>query len=262
MKKQRCIAAAAVLAGVLLLAGCGARVLAAGQKNRELQNGFVQKKYAAETVYRNGAPLETLDFTQVCRYSFSWGTGAAASAQNTAEGSRMELPCDISYYASQEDANAGRNPVLVLKQGETVAVSFDGGSGTETGWQPVRGYGFDCTHPAYQAGWRFARPFLTAAQAGGMTPEQVEALPGYFVRTEELKRAASAYYAAVLENGTEAASLFDNVDRVLFEENKFLAPSVFAPLWDSACTWLAVFGVLLTAAGIAGLAASRRKKNG
>ena len=87
--------------------------------------------------------------------------------------------------------------------------------------------------------------------------------PLFFKRSEI--RTAGCFAAGsflVQENGTEAASLFDNVDRVLFEENKFLAPSVFAPLWDSACTWLAVFGVLLTAAGIAGLAESRRKKNG
>lgn len=258
MKRRRITAWAALLAGAALLLGCGAKTLAARQKNRELQSEFVQKKYAAESVYQNGAPLETLDFTQVRRYSFSWGTGAAATAQSTKEGSRMELPCDISYYATQADADAGKAPVLVLKQGETVAVSFHGG-GAETGWEPVRGYGFDCTHPAYRAGWRFARPFLTGEQAAQMTPEQAEALPGYFVRTDELKRAASAYYAGVPERRTDTSSLFENIDRVLYGSGKFFAPSVLAPLWDSMNTWLAACGAALLAAGLAGIMRFRKR---
>ena len=261
MKKHKVVSIIAIVIGAALLLGCGAKTLAARQKNRELQSEFVQKKYAAESVYQNGAPLETLDFTQVCRYSFSWGTGAAASAQNTEEGSRMELPCDISYYAAQRDADAGRDPVLVLKRGETVAVSFHG-EGAGSGWEPVRGYGFDCTHPAYRAGWRFARPFLTLEQAAQMTPEQVEALPGYFVRTDELKRAASAYYAGVPERGADTSSVFETIDRVLYGSGTFFAPSVLAPLWDSVNTWLAVCGAALLAAGLAGAVRLRKRTKG
>lgn len=259
MKLRKVIAVVLIVLGVFSLLGCGVKAVLADRGNRDLENGFTQKKYAAEDIYRNGAPLETIDFTQTCRYAFSWGSGGGIPY--TEEISYFELPCDISYYATQEDADAGTSPVLVLKKGEKVAVAFDNGSEGTSRFDEVSGYGFNMTHPTYEAGWRFARPFLTKEQAADVTAEQVEAMAGCFVSTKELDRAASAYYNDVLQYDTDTSTLFYNIDQSLYLEEKFLAPSVYAPLWDGWSTALSVLGVLLIAAGIVLLCSSRSRKS-
>lgn len=235
MKKRRLLAGISGALGVLLLAGCGGRVLAAEVGNRSVAGGFERVAYRAEQ-YERRTPVEQLDFGLL---------GGVSGELPVAHGKPeyYTLSDSLRFYSSPDDSR----PVAELPKG-TVVFSLPPMERTATGelhvQLPAFGYGFLDTMPTYERGWRYTRLMMREGESGVAGDR-----PRCYLRTEDVLREMSAYLAWKNGEGEAAAlpasELVFARDRQLYQAGAFISPNLLTPVWDGWNTALAALGAAL-----------------
>ena len=168
------------LSGLLLicvsLTGCTSGS-ATDPKWEKLKAAF--KDNGKNEPYSQQIPLNQMDFSVYDKYF----PHASTAGYNPNIQRSIPLPADINYYSSPDD-NA--KPVLTLKKGTVIFM-------TPSDYRPYcEMYGLHC-FPDYKKGWRYGIPFVTH----DFTASDLLAMKdAYYVKTDELKPIAAAYYDA------------------------------------------------------------------
>lgn len=246
MKRQKFFGVLSLIFGIALLLGCGARVLAAEQKNKPLTEAFKPNTTVEswqETIrqLQNKTPLEQIDLYTFVNFA------PQDRAMVCFTGGRLHTT--LHYYAHPGDLV----PALTLKAGTVVSAGGPIKENEEDMYRWIY-YGTDYSFPAYQAGWRYTRAY----QPGG----DPEAPKFYYIRTEELKKEflAGLYewfdreaFSEEEQNEKCQESLDESfyvMDNKLYARGIYISPDLKAPLWDEGNTVLFTTGTALCLLGL------------
>ena len=213
MKKRWKAAGGAVLAAAVLAGGVWLGGMA--WHDHALREGFVCTDPA--NPYQSGVPIEQMDFSVYAPYLDEPVVPVGYSTV-------FSLPFDLTYYTEE---NGVKTPACTLEKGSQVC--WGGPSG---GLRP--GYGLQ-TYPTYEKGWRWGRPFTAEEE---LEERAGEALPWYYVKTEDLNRIAAALADGGSPHLTELAqkhsvsageaafSLVHSVDTIFYDNGVYLSPDL------------------------------------
>ncbi|MDD6176219.1 MAG: hypothetical protein PUC59_10765 [Firmicutes bacterium] len=254
MKRQKCFGVLSLVIGIVMLLGCGARVLLAEQKNKPVIEAFQPHTTVAkwqETIRQleNKTPLEQIDL-------FLFTNFGPQDRMTVSMGSHR-LRTTLRYYAHPGDLF----PVLTLKAG-TMAYPTARIDETEPDSSRWIYYGVHYSFPSYRSGWRYTRAYL---------PEEDEGeAQFYYVRTEDLKREL----LAGIEESMERIQLSEEereayiektvqeffiLDHKFYTRGIYLSPDLLEPLWDGWNTALFAVGIAFCLAGLALLFCAGRR---
>ena len=201
------------LSGLLLicvsLTGCTSGS-ATDPKWEKLKAAF--KDNGKNEPYSQQIPLNQMDFSVYDKYF-----PKNFSLQKVYLQRSISLPADINYYSSPDD-NA--KPVLTLKKGTAVFI-------TPSDDMPYcKIYGLYC-FPDYKKGWRYGIPFVTHDFTNSDALAMKDA---YYVKTDELKPIAAAYYDANSKPFSHETSAqyvigaIQDIDLILYTGGCFCSP--------------------------------------
>lgn len=159
--------------------------------------------------YSLKVPLDQMDFSAYTEY---FPNNQVLTDPNYSK--CIILPCDVDYFNKKEDDE----PVITLKKGTTVYILPNGVT-----CFPTIGYGLQCW-PDYQSGWRYGHPFFTED-----IPYSSEKYPMYYVKTEQLKKVARAFWKANIKelhnyyviSSEFAIEITSYIDRVLYSNGVY-----------------------------------------
>ena len=158
--------------------------------------------------YAQGVPLHEMDFAV---YEDYFPDATSALGYNYER--KIELPCDINYYASKEDSK----PVLTLKKGTSVYVM-------PKDYAIPIGYGLQCW-PDYEKSWRYGYVFLTEDFEYLLEDTEM-----YYVKSNELEKVADAFYQANQKAYSKRYSarkftklITQEIDEVLYRNGAYLS---------------------------------------
>lgn len=234
---RRRISAVSMILGILLLLGCGTRILLAAGHNSKVINEFDRVEYAAEQ-YEQKLPMEQISFRRCAT--------VLADIGDFAEGKTYTLQTDLHFYDSA-DASV---PAVILKKGTKIysrpPVAIN--ANNEKSYNiPPYGYGFLNTVPTYDRDWRYTRLPLKADE-DGLAEDQ----PYYYLRTSEMLKELKLYMAqersTYQDTSLEEAAF--STDNWFYEEGAYISPNLLTPLWDGWNTAMAAVGVCLLVFGV------------
>lgn len=172
--------------------------------------GYHFQKYAfvghgKVSPYVVGTPLHEMDLET---YEDYFGIVALSYQEDMKISDRIELPCDVDYYARKEDAE----PIVSLKKGTMVWIYQE-----EELTNASTGYGLVCW-PDYEEEWRYGYPFLIEEDTFETTEQE-----RYYVRTAQLEQVATAFYYENIGTAWKVSTPWDfpkevtqNIDRTLY----------------------------------------------
>ena len=196
---------AVVAAALVTMTACGGSAY-----RQQMQENF--KDNGKGEPYANEVPLNEMDFAVYDKY-FPQATTLLKYNFDR----KISLPCNVEYYSAKEDAT----PALTLEKGTEVYVLPDGEI-------HIPGYGTVCW-PDYEEGWRYGSPFLTVdfSYLWEVYPE--EAVPMYYVKTEQLEQVEQSFYEsnqksfARITKAEYVKNVVLQIDQVLYDNGAYMS---------------------------------------
>lgn len=261
IKKRRAYAIISFLLSALLFCGCAFLVVRANRFNREIRSGFEQKQSPAADVYANKAELAAVS-PQVYNGYLVRDTAIVASTQQES----YRLHKTLRYYAHPGDLM----PVQVQEAGTEVQVYPMRVTGPNAQGEiyvhfemPASAYGFWYSLPTTERGWRCTRMLQTGITAVDREDQSAaeEALPLYYVRTEDLQAEAKVFFDQSLPGFvkndvrtdkwiTFSGQVVYGLDYAFFRSGVVVSPDLLAAEWTVWNTILCVLGAAGLIAGI------------